>query len=93
MQYIIYRKYRQHYNINELLKLRVDASDLTLKTYLKKSNKNALYMSHRMQNELLECYMSSILRLVITNEAMQSFCFALLMKRLTLMVLSSYQFV
>ncbi|XP_025407110.1 uncharacterized protein LOC112681066 [Sipha flava] len=62
---------------NDLLKFRVDAGDLTLKTHLEKSNKNALYISHRVQNELLEC-LSSSLRSVITNEAMQAFCFSLI---------------
>lgn len=62
---------------NDLLKFRVDAGDLTLKTHLEKSNKNALYISHRVQNELLEC-LSSSLRSVITNEAMQVFCFSLI---------------
>lgn len=62
---------------NDLLQFRVDAGDLTLKTHLEKSNKNALYISHRVQNELLEC-LSSSLRSVITNEAMQAFCFSLI---------------
>lgn len=62
---------------NNLLEFRINAGDLVLKSHLEKSSKNALYISHRVQNELIECA-SSTLRSVITNEVRQAFCFSII---------------
>ncbi|CAI6350192.1 unnamed protein product [Macrosiphum euphorbiae] len=40
---------------NNLPKFRINAGDLVLKSHLEKSSKNALYISYRVKNELIEC--------------------------------------
>lgn len=62
---------------NNLLEFRINAGDLVLKNHLEKSSKNSLYISHRIQNELIECA-SFTLRSVITNEVRQAFCFSII---------------
>lgn len=50
---------------------------MVLKSHLEKSSKNSLYISHRVQNELLECA-SSTLKSVLINEIKLAFCFSLI---------------
>ncbi|CAI6356942.1 unnamed protein product [Macrosiphum euphorbiae] len=44
---------------NNLLEFRIDAGELVLKSHLEKSSKNAIYISHCVQNEPTECASST----------------------------------
>lgn len=62
---------------NNLLNFRVESADVKLENHLKKGNKNALYISHRIQNTIIS-NLGSVISNIILNRVKNAECFSVL---------------
>lgn len=62
---------------NNLLNFRVESGDVKLENHLKKGNKNALYISHRIQNTIIS-NLGSVISNIILNRVKNAECFSVL---------------